>query len=87
MLCLLTLALLAIPFIAFQLTEEVKWSTMDFVIAASLIFSSGLVGRIIYQRMKASPYRNLFLFLFALLVVLIWAELAVGLFNSPISGS
>jgi hypothetical protein len=81
------LLLLLIPLVAMQFTAEVDWSLFDFVIMGALIFIIGS-GFVFATRNTATVKGKLitgaiFLFIF----VLVWAELAVGVFGSPFAGS
>lgn len=71
---------LLLPAVAMQLTSEVNWGPGDFVVAAGLLGLTGLAieGAV---RLTASPLRRAALVAGALaLLLLIWAELAVGIF-------
>ncbi len=83
----IVLLLLAVPLVAMQLTKEVNWSISDFVIAGSLLFITGMACEFIYRKVKASPLKWLWIGLVLLMLVLIWAELAVGIFGSPWAGN
>ena len=79
--------LLLIPLIAMQFTDEVNWSLFDFVIAAILLLSSGLAIDFVIRNVKTTKYRIvLSLTIFAILL-LVWVELAVGIFGTPFAGS
>jgi len=79
--------LLCVPLIASQFSTEVNWSVLDFVIAAILLFGTGLLSMNLYTKIKTSKYYLILIILVLLVFILIWAELAVGIFNTPISGS
>ncbi len=80
-------ALLLVPLIAMQFTDEVNWNAADFLVMGLLLTGTALVTTVIAERLKQSRHK-LMLSLFALAVVLvIWAELAVGIFGSPLAGS
>lgn len=79
--------LLLIPFIAMQFSSEVNWSFSDFVIAAILLFGTGLVCDWILTKVKTAKYRLLLFTGVLLVLALLWIELAVGIFGSPFAGS
>ncbi|MFN4006102.1 MAG: hypothetical protein ACK4HE_01195 [Chitinophagaceae bacterium] len=79
--------LLLIPFIAMQFSSEVHWSVLDFVVAGGLLLGTALACEFIYRKVQASPLKWLWIGLVLLVLVLIWAELAVGIFGSPLAGS
>ena len=69
-----------------QFTDEVKWTLFDFVVAAVLLLSTGLAIDFVIRKVKSNKYRiALSLTIFAILF-LIWAELAVGIFGTALSG-
>lgn len=83
----IAMLLLIIPFIGMQFSKEVNWSAFDFLIAGVLLFGTALIVDTILRKIKSNGQR-MFLILLALLILfLIWAELAVGIFGSPFAGS
>ena len=84
---LIVLSILLIPFIAMQFTEEVNWGLGDFVIMGVLLFATGMVGDFIWRKVKHSEKRIGLLILTIIIFLLIWAELAVGIFGTPFAGS
>ncbi|MBU3680807.1 MAG: hypothetical protein FGM16_02575 [Flavobacterium sp.] len=83
----LVLALLCIPLIAMAFSEEVRWSIADFVLAGFLLFSTGLVVLFIQNKVSNRKFRIGLVLLVLFLLLLLWAELAVGLFDSPFAGN
>lgn len=79
--------LLLIPFIAMQLTTEVKWSLSDFAIAGILLFGSALACEFVLRRFRTPLQRFAICAAVLAALVLVWLELAVGIFGSPIAGS
>jgi hypothetical protein len=80
-------ALLLIPLVAMQFTEEVDWSLFDFVVMGVLLLGTGLLGEFVLRRVKTTGYRIALLAVLLLAFFLIWAELAVGIFGTPFAGS
>ncbi len=81
------IGILAVPLIAMLFTKEVNWNFFDFLIMGILLFGTVFSCEFILRKFKTTMQR-IFLCGFALLVLLlIWAELAVGVFNSPITGN
>jgi peptidoglycan/LPS O-acetylase OafA/YrhL len=78
--------LLLIPLIAMQFTNEVNWNLFDFVAAAALLLGTGLLCELVLRKVKKTKHRIIICFALLLLLLLIWAELAVGIFGSSISG-
>ena len=79
--------ILLIPFIAMQLTNEVNWSLFDFIIMGAMLTITGLLGEIIFKKVKIVKYRMALYVVVAIIFLLIWAELAVGIFGTPFAGS
>jgi len=75
-----------IPLKAMQLTNEVNWSLFDFIMGAMLTIT-GLLGGVIFKRVKNSGYRLILYITLAMLFFLVWAELAVGIFGTPFAGN
>ena len=83
----LSALLLMIPLVAMQFTNEVNWAIGDFIVAGGLLIGAGLLGEWILRKIRYKKYRIAALFAIVLMLLLIWAELAVGIFGSPIAGS
>jgi len=84
---LAVVVLLLIPLIAMQFTEEVSWTPFDFVIAGFLLLVTGLTCELVLRRVKGGRLRIVICLAILLLLFLIWIELAVGIFDTPLSGS
>ncbi len=82
-----SLIILFIPLIAMQFTDEVNWTLFDFVIAGILLIGTGLICEITLRKIKKTKYRIAILLAILVVLLLIWAELAVGIFGSPFSGN
>ncbi|MCH5717302.1 hypothetical protein [Niabella hibiscisoli] len=78
--------LLTIPAIAMQFSNEVNWSSSDFVVAGVLLLSTGLVIELALRKIKRMPYRLLTAAVILFIGFIIWAELAVGIFGTPWAG-
>lgn len=79
--------LLLIPFLAMQFTEEVNWSGGDFLMMGGLLFLFAVGIEAMLQATKQTRTRILLGLFLLVLFLLIWAELAVGIFGSPFAGS
>lgn len=79
--------LLLIPLIAMQLTNEVKWSAFDFVVAGVLLLGTGLLCELVLRTVRNIRYRIALCFVLLTALFLIWAELAVGVFGTRFAGS
>lgn len=79
--------LLLIPLIAMQFTNEISWTPFDFIIAGILLLGTGLIFDLVIRNIKNIKYQIAISVAVLIILLLIWAELAVGIFSSPISGS
>ena len=75
-----------IPTFAMLFTDEVRWSLFDFVIMGLMLVALGVGVRLVAQRVQGSTRLFLINAIIILLFLLLWGEIAVGLFGSPISG-
>jgi hypothetical protein len=78
--------LLFIPLIAMQFTEEVKWTFFDFIAMGTLLLITGVILEVVLRKVTQTKYRILFCVLVIGAFLLIWAELAVGIFGTPLAG-
>ena len=79
--------LLLIPLIAMQFTDEVNWTLFDFVIGGALLFGTGLMCELVIRKIKKIKYRIAICVALLVVLLLIWAELAVGIFGTLIGGN
>jgi peptidoglycan/LPS O-acetylase OafA/YrhL len=77
---LITGALLVVPAVAMLFTSQVSWGPGDFVIAAALLFATGC-AIVVARRIKHRGRRVGVIVLAVFALLLVWAELAVGLFH------
>lgn len=80
-------AILAIPLIGMQFTNEINWSGFDFLIAGVLLIITAFGINTILNNVKLDSKRFLYIAIVLIVLILIWAELAVGIFGSPFAGS
>lgn len=83
---LISAVILLIPLIAMQFTNEVNWTLFDFIIAGILLIGTGLLFELVIRKTKQIRYRIALITSIILLFVLVWAELAVGIFGTALSG-
>lgn len=79
--------LLLIPLIAMQFTDEVNWTLADFVIMGILLLGTGLACELVLRIVKNYDYRFIMIAAILGVFLLIWLELAVGIFGTPFAGS
>ena len=81
------LALLIIPLLGILLTNVVEWGVFDFLLMGSLLLVLGIAINLILLNIKYSNKRIAIIFIVILIFLLIWVELAVGVFNTPFAGT
>ena len=81
------LFLLFIPLIAMQFSEEVNWTITDFFVMGILLTGIGLLIELTLRTVKTKKNRIIISGLLLLLFLLVWAELAVGIFGTPFAGT
>ncbi len=76
-----------IPLIAMQLTKEINWNINDFMLLLILLlfFVSGF--EVIKLKSKSRNQLIFGILILSLVILLIWIDLAVGIFNLPFSGN
>ena len=81
-----TLILLTIPFLSNMYINDFNWSLVDFIIMGVLIFSC--LSFTDFIRKKFSGIKEILAIIIVVIVfILLWAELAVGIFGSPFAGN
>ncbi len=83
---LTSVILLLLPLIAMQFTDEVNWTPFDFVVAGALLLGTGLICELAIRKIHKIKYRIAICVFLLVVLLLIWAELAVGIFGTPLSG-
>lgn len=84
---LYALSPLLVPLVANQISDQVNWNVMDFITMGILLIFSGYWTQIVIKKIKSKSKKVVFISLILLIFLLLWAEMAVGIFNSPIAGS
>lgn len=83
---LISVLLLFIPLVAMQFTDAVQWSLADFMLAAVLLLGTGFLFDMVLRKVKKKGYRLLLCLGLLFILLLIWTELAVGIFGTPFAG-
>lgn len=78
--------LLSIPAIAMLFTPEVNWDRSDFVLMGTILFVLIPVIELSLRKIKSISALLAAISFALLLFLLLWAELAVGIFGSPFAG-
>ena len=81
------LLLLIIPLIGISFTDEFDWSLSDFIVAGLVLLVFSLTANFIVLRISNRNRRVFFMSILLILFLLVWAELAVGIFGTPFAGS
>ena len=79
-------SLLIIPLFFTVISDEFNWSFFDFIIMGFTIMFVGISFELVSRVIKSGKRKKLLYGLIILLFLLLWAELGVGIFNSPIAG-
>ena len=82
----IVICILFIPLIAMQITDEVNWTITDFIIAGSLLIGTGLLSEIVMRKIKNINFKMGLIAVILIILILIWIELAVGIFETPFAG-
>jgi hypothetical protein len=77
-----TAAILLLPLLAMQFTDEVVWDLVDFVIAGALLFGTGLTYELVARKGGTNAYRAAVGVAVAAALLLVWMNLAVGLIGN-----
>ena len=81
------LILLLIPLFIMNITDEVNWSLLDFFIMGFMIVLLGFIINSISSKTKNLKKRIIYIGIIILNFFIIWAEMAVGIFNTPFAGN
>ena len=69
-----------------QFTDEVNWTLSDFVVAGALLLGTGLMCELVIRKINKIKYRIAVCVTLLVVLLLIFTELAVGIFGTPFSG-
>ena len=97
-LAILTLAILLVPLMAMifdwqfvdpgeSTPESINWTIFDFALMGALIFGAGLVYEFLRGRVGGRLNSLLLGMVIVIALIVLWAELAVGIFGSPLAGN
>ena len=82
-LAFITVLILFIPLIGVLVTDEVNWGLFDFIVMGGLIFGMGLIYQLIASNVQDVWKRAIIGMIVLGAFLLVWADLAVGIFNIP----
>jgi hypothetical protein len=81
------LIILLVPLIGIQLSSEINWGLLDFIVAGILIILLILVLELIFRKVQSNKKKLWLVILIGILFIMNWVKLAVGIFGSPFAGS
>ena len=84
---IIIILLLSIPLITMQFNNNVIWSVADFILAGIIIFSVTQLILVLLKTTKHPKIKVILVTLIIVLFLLIWIELAVGIFGTPVAGN
>jgi hypothetical protein len=79
--------LLMVPLIAMQFTKEVEWGMGDFLVMGMLLLGAGFMCEFVLRKVKSKKQRFFLCVAIFAGFLLVWLELAVGIFRTPFAGS
>ena len=79
--------ILLIPLVAMQFTDQVNWDSIDFVAGAIILLAAIGSLSLAISKIKNMRTRLITAWMIVLTFVLVWAELAVGIFGTPFAGN
>ncbi|MDB2356966.1 hypothetical protein N9W10_02205 [Gammaproteobacteria bacterium] len=80
------LLVLLLPLIGVILFD-LDWNIFDFLIMGLLILFFSIAINLILNNLNSSKLRLILVLMLVILFLLIWAELAVGVFGTPFAGT
>ncbi len=81
------LLLLLFPLVATLVSNEVNWSFFDFIVMGIFILSLSFGIKQVLMTIKNTNYRILIIGIILLVFLLVWIELAVGIFDTQFAGN
>lgn len=82
-----SLCLLLIPFLAKVLMKDFDWTLFDFIVMGGLIYGAIFTLLLVTRLIQKQPYRLAMIFAILLVFILLYIDLAVGIFDFPWSGT
>ena len=79
--------ILLLPLLAMRFTDEVRWTLFDFLVAGALLLGAGLAYEFFARKGGTLAYRVIVGMAIAAVLLVVWLELAVGIFGTPWAGS
>jgi len=76
-----------IPLFGSLFSNQVNWSLFDFIVMGFLLGLTGLSIHFIIEKIRNKIFKIVTIIFDLIIFLMIWVELAVGVFGSPITGS
>jgi hypothetical protein len=86
-LLIISTIILSIPVLGKLYTDDFQWALPDFFIAAILLYGTGIMIDFILRKVQKKSHRIALSGFILLVLLFIWAELAVGLIGTPFAGN
>ena len=80
------ISLLVLPLFFNIISDDFNWSLFDFAVMGLMLIFVGIALELVSTFIKGGIKKEILYGLIILLFLLLWAELGVGIFNSPIAG-
>ncbi|MEZ0287141.1 MAG: hypothetical protein ACAH35_04895 [Candidatus Paceibacterota bacterium] len=80
--------ILVLLFLLMQFSKDMDWTLFDFAVVGALLVGANLVYELVVRKIENTGKRAILSTVLILAILIIWADLAVGIFNIPgFSGS
>ena len=83
---IICISLLVFPLFFNIILDDFNWSLFDFAVMGLMLIFVGIALELVSTLIKGARKKEILYGLIILLFLLLWAELGVGIFNSPIAG-
>ena len=82
-----TLFFYLIPLVASIISDQIDWHVNDYILMGFMVFTTGLIGINVLKVIKNKKNRWITIALLCFIFLFVWAEFAVGIFDTPFAGS
>ena len=83
---IICISLLVFPLFFNIILDDFNWSVFDFAVMGLMLIFVGIALELVSTLIKGGRKKEILSGLIIFLFLLLWAELGVGIFNSPIAG-
>ena len=80
-------SILLVPMLVQLFLKAVQWSLFDYIVMGVLLLGLALGITLVYKMRTNKNIQRILLLVVLILFFILWAELAVGLFGSPLAGN